>query len=108
MIQGFNTEITLKDSTYHIQTELVGSRIVSLIFLNGAVIADKQTKIEEPYHTESLSKEELKVLRKSMREQHMNMIEQLKGGEELPRDAKRPIDEDKDLISKFLDEWAQE
>lgn len=108
MIQGFNTEISLKDSSYHIQTELVGSRIVSLIFQNGAVIADKQTKIEDTYHTESLSKEELKTVRASMREQHMKMIEQLQGGEELPRDAKQPIDEDQNLISKFLDDWAEE
>jgi len=106
LIQGLNTDITLSGYTYHIQTELVGSRIVSLIFQNGAVIADKQTLLSEE-ESKPGTIEDMKSLRIYMRQQHNDMIERLKGGNALPH-SEMPVTEDKDLITKFLEEWASE
>ncbi|UCH78384.1 MAG: hypothetical protein JSU81_00100 [Candidatus Coatesbacteria bacterium] len=106
MIQGLNCEIAVGGERYHVQTENVGDNLVTLIFKGGAVVARaKQTvgAIEGPSR--------LDKLRRLMRSQHELMINKLHEGELVPITAaeQRQVDkEEKDLIAKFLSEWAEE
>jgi DNA-binding transcriptional regulator YhcF (GntR family) len=106
MVQGFNTDIKVRDSIYHIQTELVGGRIVSLIFQDGAVIADQRTDALN-YQKMPRTREELEALISVMKAQHRSMIERLKSASKIPRDAETEINGESDLIRKFLDEWSE-
>jgi hypothetical protein len=106
VVQGFNTDIRVNDSIYHIQTELVGKCIVSLIFRNGAVIADKRTDIVSDGKIPP-TREELEALVLALKSQHRNMIERLKSASKIPQDAEAKKNGDTDLIRKFLDEWSE-
>jgi DNA-binding transcriptional regulator YhcF (GntR family) len=106
VVQGFNTDIKVNDTIYHIQTELVGKCIVSLIFRNGAVIADRRTNIVSDGKIPP-TREELEALVLAMKSQHRNMIERLKSAGKIPQDAEAKKNGDTDLIRKFLDEWSE-
>jgi alpha-D-ribose 1-methylphosphonate 5-triphosphate synthase subunit PhnH len=108
-IQGFNTEIAIGSHRFHIQTELVSGRIVTLIFENGAVVGGKKTELVG----EGVSKNEetAEILKTAMMEQHKLMVENIKNsmkpaGEEISEEEK--IQKDKYLIKKFLEDWAEE
>jgi len=109
-IQGFNTEVAIGPHRYHVQTELVSGRVVTLIFENGAVIGGRKTELI----TGEVDKDEDAVLERvkgSMMEQHRAMVESLKRDmtpdEKMEEEGKK-VEEDKDLIKKFLEEWAGE
>ncbi|MGQ9707148.1 MAG: hypothetical protein ACUVWP_09180 [bacterium] len=107
-IQGFNTELAVGEHRYHIQTELVSGRIVTLIFENGAVVGGKKTELVGGSSTDN---ETMETLRSAMMEQHKLMIENIKksmkqGDGEVSE--KEKLQKDKDLIKKFLENWAGE
>jgi ketol-acid reductoisomerase len=79
MLVGYNTNISYKGDTYHIQTEDSGVKnpvIVTLLYSKGAILASKKTSyshiIENPDY-----KEKVKRL---MKEQHKEMIKDLLAG----------------------------
>jgi len=108
-IQGFNTELAISSHRFHIQTELVSGRIVTLIFENGAVVGGKKTElVGEGVNT---NEETADVLKNAMMEQHKMMVENIKKSMN-PTDEKvseaEKVQKDKDLIKKFLEDWAGE
>jgi hypothetical protein len=79
MLVGYNTNISYKGNTYHIQTEDSGIKnpvIVTLLYSKGAILASKKTSyshiIEDPDY-----KEKVKRL---MKGQHKGMIKDLLAG----------------------------
>jgi len=105
MLQGFNTDIKIEDTNYHIQTELVGNRIVTLIFENGAVIGGRKTEIlaSKIPSDGTLSDE----MRANMKKQHTEIVIELKAKEEPPISDDVNEKNDSDLIKKFLESWVK-
>jgi hypothetical protein len=114
MLVGYNTNISYKGNTYHIQTEDSGVKnpvIVTLLYSKGAILASKKTSyshiIEDPDY-----KEKVKRL---MREQHKGMIKELLAGKytgeyvaedvsEEPIEQSREEPKVKDQITRSLDD----
>lgn len=79
MLVGYNTNISYKEKTYHIQTEDSGKSnpvIVTLLYSQGAILASKKTSYEQlisdPDFNEKVSK--------LMKIQHKVMIKELLSG----------------------------
>jgi hypothetical protein len=79
MLVGFNTNISYKEKTYHIQTEDSGKSnpvIITLLYSQGAILASKKTSYErfisDPDFQEKVSK--------IMKIQHKVMIKELLSG----------------------------
>jgi len=79
MLVGYNTNISYKDSIYHIQTEDRGQDnpiIVTLLYSKGKILASRKTNyahiVGEPDYKEKM--------RRLMKEQHDNMIKELLAG----------------------------
>jgi hypothetical protein len=105
VFQGYNTDLKINGNNYHIQTELVGNRIVTLIFENGAVVGGRKTEIlTSKFDTDGTISSEMK---NKMKKQHSEIISEVKHQKEEPsvEDVKKEAD-DKDLIKKFLDNWV--
>lgn len=106
IIQGLNCEVKVGGERYHVQTENVGDNLITLIFKGGAVVARAKQQIgalEGATRTEKL--------RRLMQSQHELMISKLRDGELVPISAAEQLlvdREEKDLIAKFLEEWAEE
>jgi hypothetical protein len=114
MLVGYNTNISYKGNTYHIQTEDSGVKnpvIVTLLYSKGAILASKKTSyshiIKDPEY-----KDKVKRL---MKEQHKGMIKELLAGkytgeytaEEVPGEpVEQPVEEPKGKgqITKSLDD----
>jgi len=106
IVQGFNSELEIARERYHVQTESVAENLVTLIFKNGAVIARAKQQLSR-----DIGSTDLQIIRNIMQEQHTLMLNKLKNGELIPIstvEAKKVESEEKDLIGKFLDEWADE
>jgi hypothetical protein len=106
IVSGYNNDIKLGDVVYHIQTERVGERIITLIFREGAVIARGTQEIRP--HIRGASSQ---VVQEVMKNQHKLMIDKLRNGElvPLPKEEREKIErEEAGLIAKFLAEWAEE
>jgi len=106
IIQGFNSELAIGGERYHVQTENVGENLITLVFKGGAVVARAKQRVgsvEGPDRDERI--------RKLMRSQHELMINKLQEGELVPlsgTDQRKVERQEKDLISRFLEEWAEE
>ncbi len=80
--------------------------MITLVFKGGAVVARAKQRVsaaDDPDRPEKL--------RKLMRSQHDLMISKLREGELVPisgAEQKQVEREEKDLISHFLEEWAEE
>jgi hypothetical protein len=79
MLAGYNTNITYKGNTYHIQTEDSGLKnpvVVSLLYVKGAILTSKKTSyahiVNDPDY-----KDKIKEL---MKQQHKTMIKELLSG----------------------------
>ena len=106
IIQGLNCQVTVGSELYHVQTENVGDNLITLIFKAGAVVARAKQRIGAVEGTGRLEK-----LRRAMRSQHELMLKKLCEGELVPISAAERLEvdeEEKDLIAKFLEEWAEE
>jgi hypothetical protein len=79
MLVGYNTNISYKGKTYHIQTEDSGQSnpvIVTLLFSKGAILASRKTSyaqiLSDPDYVEKVTK--------IMKTQHKGMIKELMAG----------------------------
>lgn len=79
MLVGYNTNISYKERTYHIQTEDSGKSnpvIVTLLYSQGAILASKKTS-----YTDFISAPDFKEkVSKLMKIQHKVMIKELLSG----------------------------
>ena len=114
MLAGYNTNITYKGNTYHIQTEDSGLKnpvVVTLLYAKGAILTSKKTSyahiIEDPDY-----KDKIKEL---MKQQHKTMIKELLSGrytgeyvpgegEGEPSEPAEATPVKQDLISESLDD----
>jgi hypothetical protein len=106
IIQGLNCELEVGGERYHVQTENVGDNLITLVFKGGAVVARAKQRVGAMEGAGRLEK-----MRRLMRGQHELMIAKLREGELMPISAaeQRRVDrEEKDLIARFLEEWAEE
>jgi hypothetical protein len=79
MLVGYNTNISYKDSTYHIQTEDRGQDnpiIVTLLYSKGKILASKKTN----YAYIVIETDYKEKIRRLMKEQHDTMIKELLAG----------------------------
>ena len=79
MLAGYNTNISYKCDTYHIQTEDSGVKnpvIVTLLYSKGAIITSKKTSYAHIVNDQDY-KEKIKGL---MKQQHKTMIKELLSG----------------------------
>ncbi len=77
MLQGFNSDITVKGQSYHIQTEDWGQNnpyLVTRIFKQGAVIKTFKTHYSEVLLTQNF---EPNVLSLALKNQHYRILDQI-------------------------------
>lgn len=81
MQKGFNSDISVKGHSYHVQTEDWGDQnpfLVSRIFLNGAVIKTIKTPRELAFKSGPSKTSE--ALQLALKNQHHQVIDQLHSG----------------------------
>ncbi|MDP2168076.1 MAG: hypothetical protein Q8J64_07075 [Thermodesulfovibrionales bacterium] len=79
MLVGYNTNITHKGMTYHVQTEDSGPKnpvIITLLYQRGAILASKKTSYANLLEDADL-KQKIEAL---MKNQHKGMIKELTSG----------------------------
>jgi hypothetical protein len=106
IVSGYNNDIRLGDVVYHVQTERVSGRIITLVFKEGAVVARGTQEIRP--HIRGAAPE---VIQDVMKSQHKLMMDKLKNGDlvPLPETERAKIErEEAGLIAKFLADWAEE
>lgn len=80
MVVGFNHNFRYKGSLYHVQTEDGGIRnpqIVTLLFSGGTILASRKTSYADIVKVNNLDQ----VVEELMKEQHREMLRQLKDGQ---------------------------
>ena len=106
IIQGLNTDLVVNGERYHVQTENIGDNLITLVFKGGAVVARAKQRlggVEAEGRVEKIGR--------LMKAQHELMLGKLRGGELVAitgTEQRRVEKEEKDLIAKFLEEWAEE
>ena len=83
MLHGLNDKFQHNDVTYHVQTEVCGSRPVKIAthaFWNGSVLALKQTQVEEPVTSGGARRRFEEQVRELMLEQHQTVITAIREG----------------------------
>ena len=111
MIAGYNTNISYKGDTYHIQTEDSGIKnpvIVTLLYSKGAILTSKKTSYAHIVNDQDY-KEKIKGL---MKQQHKTMIKELLSGrytgeytpEEETKEPTEVAPDSKNQISESLDD----
>ena len=93
MLVGYNTNITYKGNTYHVQTEDNGVKnpvILTLLYSKGAILASKKTSysdiVDAPDYKDKV--------RELMKEQHKWMIKELLSGRCTAEHAKEEVSEE--------------
>ena len=80
MVVGFNHNFRYDGEIYHIQTEdsgLKSPNIVTLLYQGGTILASKKTSYADIAKVDNLEQ----VVEELMKEQHKNMLRDLKAGE---------------------------
>ena len=82
MQKGYNSDIQVRDKTYHVQTEDWGHQnpfLVTRIFLNGAVL--KTVKVTYADALRGGPVNDLNAIRLALRQQHHRILDQLVSGQ---------------------------
>ena len=82
MQKGFNSDVTVKGKTFHVQTEDWGTQnpfIVSRVFCNGAVMKTIKTSHAEAIRTGPVNDGE--AIKLALRRQHNRVMESLVSGQ---------------------------
>lgn len=82
MLKGYNSDLTVRGRTYHVQTEDWGydnPYLVSRIFKNGAVVKTVKIPYEEALKMSSINIQE--ALRLALQKQHSDILDALISGE---------------------------
>jgi ketol-acid reductoisomerase len=88
MVVGFNHNVMYKAEVFHVQTEDSGMsnpQITTLLYREGTILASKKTSYADIIKIDGLEK----VVEELMKEQHKDMLRNLKNGEFDDRIAKR-------------------
>jgi len=79
MVVGFNHNVRYKDQIFHIQTEdsgLKSPHIITLLYVGGTILASKKTSYADISKVDNLEA----VVEELMKEQHKDMLRNLKNG----------------------------
>jgi len=79
MLVGFNHNIMYKGEMFHVQTEdsgIANPHIITLLYRGGTIIASKKTSYADIIKVDGLEK----VVEELMKEQHKEMLRNLKAG----------------------------
>src|SRR5512136_716502 len=79
MVVGFNHNVVYKGEMFHIQTEdsgIANPHIITLLYRGGTIISSKKTSYADIIKIENLEK----VVEELMKEQHKDMLRDLKAG----------------------------
>jgi hypothetical protein len=107
MLVGYNTNITYKGVTYHVQTEDSGPKnpvIITLLYLKGSIIASKKINYAHLIGDAELEKK----VEAMMKNQHKSMIKELVSGrytgegeavDSATEEKKRSLD---DVVLEFI------
>lgn len=82
MQKGFNSDISVKGRSYHVQTEDWGTEnpfLVSRIFANGAVLKTIKTSYQQAIGTGPVQANE--AIRLALKKQHYDILDKLFSGE---------------------------
>ena len=111
MLAGYNTNISYKGVTYHIQTEDSGTKnpiILTLLYSKGAILTSKKTSYANIVNDQDY-KEKVKGL---MKQQHKTMMKELLSGrytgesmsDEKSKEPTEITPDKKNQISESLDD----
>ena len=79
MVVGFNHNVMYKGEVFHIQTEdsgIANPHIITLLYRGGTILASKKTSYADIIKIEKLDQ----VVEELMKEQHKEMLRNLKSG----------------------------
>jgi len=79
MVVGFNHNVMYKGEVFHIQTEdsgIANPHIITLLYRGGTILASKKTSYADIIRVEKLEQ----VVEELMKEQHKQMLRDLKSG----------------------------
>lgn len=82
MVKGYNSDLSVRGKSYHIQTEDWGSMnpfLVSRVFANGAVLMTLKTSYQDAL--KGGPRQDAQALEIALRRQHQTVIEKLHAGE---------------------------
>lgn len=111
MLVGYNTNITYKGVTYHVQTEDSGPKnpvIITLLYLKGSIIASKKINYAHLIGDAELEKK----VEAMMKNQHKSMIKELVSGRYTGEGVDSAIEKKKrsldDVVLEFIigKRWA--
>ena len=111
MLAGYNTNISYKGTTYHIQTEDSGIKnpvIVTLLYSKGAILTSKKTSYAHLVNDQDYKEK----TRELMKQQHKTMIKELLSGrytgehttEDESKEPTEVVPDSKNQISESLDD----
>ncbi|MBI2817874.1 MAG: hypothetical protein HYX72_13145 [Acidobacteria bacterium] len=86
MIFGFNTDVHVNDTTYHVQTEDRGAKkpiVDSMIYVGGKIV----DRVRTPYDVGTVPQAEIEAM---VRNQHRQLVEAIRSGELVPPSAPPP------------------
>jgi len=114
MLVGYNTNVSYKNTIYHIQTEDSGQKnpvVVTLLYSKGAILASKKTNYAHIVDAPDCAGK----VRRLMKEQHKDMIKELLAGKysvdhETEEVSEKPVEQSdeepksKNQITRSLDD----
>ena len=83
MIFGFNTDVHVNDTTYHVQTEDRGAKnpiVDSMIYVGGKIV----DRVRTPYDADAVPQAGIEAM---VRNQHRQLVEAIRSGELVPPSA---------------------
>lgn len=111
ILPGLNDNIEIEGEVYHVQSETRGDvdspYIVTLVFVSGGIVYRRKTEWLGAVDTY----EALNQFKQLLREQHVSVIDEIRNNtfKRVSLEEQRKIEMDeRELIARFLDEWASE
>ncbi len=111
LLPGHNDNIEIEGEVYHVQSETRGDvdspYIVTLVFIGGSIVYRRKTEWLGAVDTD----EALTQFKQLLREQHVSVIAEIRDDtlKRVSIEEQRRIEMDeRELIARFLDEWASE
>ncbi len=111
ILPGHNDNIEIEDEVYHVQSETRGDvdspYIVTLVFVGGGIVYRRKTEWLGAVDTY----EALNQFKQLLREQHVSVIAEIQNNtfKRISIEEQKQIEMDeRELIARFLDEWATE
>jgi len=111
LLPGYNDNIEVDGEVYHVQSETRGDvdspYIVTLVFVTGGIVYRRKTEWLGAVESD----EALTQFKELLMDQHQSVIAEIKNNtlKRVSVEEQKQIEMDeRELIARFLDEWASE